>query len=90
MNFDVVLKGRIEVLNEGIGLAYSAGDIVGTFTVDTADEEVSAGTLTRSGFFDRITGGDELILRSDESKTTPAEAPGAANPELRGLLRRLR
>jgi tetratricopeptide (TPR) repeat protein len=90
MSFDVVRKDRPEVLNEGIGLTYSADDIVGTFVVDTADEEVAAGTLSRSGFFDRISPGDELILRSDETKASPADPPGAANPELRGLLRRLR
>jgi tetratricopeptide (TPR) repeat protein len=89
MVFDVVRKGGAEVLNEGIGLAYDPDDIVGTFTVDAADEEVAAGTLSRSGFFDRISVGDELILRDDEADgQTPVS--GTANPELRRLLRMLR
>jgi tetratricopeptide (TPR) repeat protein len=89
MVFDVVRKGGAEVLNEGIGLSYDAGDTVGTFTVDTADEEVAAGILSRSGFFDRISVGDELILRGAEVDEKPS-ASGAVNPELRRLLRMLR
>jgi tetratricopeptide (TPR) repeat protein len=89
MVFDIVRKGGADVLNEGIGLSYDADDIVGTFTVDTADEEVAAGTLTRSGFFDRISVGDELILR-DTGAEDRSPGSGAANPELRRLLRTLR
>jgi hypothetical protein len=89
MVFDVVRKGGPEVLNEGIGLNYGAGDIVGTFTVDNADEEVSAGVLSRSGFFDRISTGDELILRGDGADKDP-QSSTAENPELRRLLRMLR
>ncbi|MDR0451004.1 MAG: tetratricopeptide repeat protein, partial [Treponema sp.] len=87
-SFDVVKKGQVRVLNEGIGLAYSPEDVVGTFTISEADEEVAAGTLTRNGFFDRIEAGDELILQ-DKTKAPPQEE-SAANPELRSLLRRLR
>jgi hypothetical protein len=86
--FDVVKKGQVRVLNEGIGLAYSPEDVVGTFTITEADEEVAAGTLARNGFFDRIEPGDELILQ-DKTKEPPREE-SAANPELRSLLRRLR
>jgi tetratricopeptide (TPR) repeat protein len=89
MVFDVVRKGGAEALNEGIGLSYDADDIVGTFTVGTADEEVAAGTLARSGFFDRISVGDELILR-DTGADGGSPGSGAANPELRRLLRTLR
>jgi tetratricopeptide (TPR) repeat protein len=89
MVFDVVRKDSPEVSNEGIGLSYGAEDIVGTFTVDAADEEVSAGVLSRSGFFDRISTGDELILR-DDGADKDSQSSTAANPELRGLLRMLR
>jgi tetratricopeptide (TPR) repeat protein len=89
MVFDVVRKGSPEVLNAGIGLNYGGGDIVGTFTVDNADEEVSAGVLSRSGFFDRISTGDELILRDDGADNDP-QSSTAENPELRRLLRMLR
>jgi tetratricopeptide (TPR) repeat protein len=89
MVFDVIRKGSTEISNEGIGLVYDAGDIVGTLTIDTADEEVSVGTLRRSGFFDRISEGDELILRNEAAPDTPGESAGA-NPELRRLVRMLR
>jgi Flp pilus assembly protein TadD len=89
MVFDVVRKGGPEVLNEGIGLSYDPGDVVGTFTVDTADEEVAAGVLSRSGFFDRISTGDELILQ-DSGEDRDLQSPAAENPELRRLLRMLR
>jgi tetratricopeptide (TPR) repeat protein len=89
MSFDVVPKNRIEISTEGIGLDYLAADIVGTFTVDTVDEEVASGVLSRAGFFDRISAGDELVLQSEEKKDESAE-PAGASPELRGLLRTLR
>jgi tetratricopeptide (TPR) repeat protein len=89
MSFDVVPKDRIEILNEGIGLSYPAADVVGTFTVDSVDEEIAAGTLSRTGFFDRISTGDALILRGEEQEDDSTEST-RANPELRRLLRTLR
>jgi hypothetical protein len=86
--FDVVKKGQVRILNEGIGLAYSPEDVVGTFTISDIDEEVAAGVLARNGFFDRIEPGDELIFQ-DKTKA-PVREEAAANPELRTLLRRLR
>jgi tetratricopeptide (TPR) repeat protein len=90
MTFDVVPKNRIGVSNEGIGLTYAAGDIVGAFTVDDVDEEVAAGTLSRAGFFDRVSTGDELILRNNEEKKDESAEPAGSNPELRRLLQTLR
>jgi tetratricopeptide (TPR) repeat protein len=89
MVFEVVRKGSTEISNEGIGLIYDSSDMVGTLTVDTADEEVSVGTLRRSGFFDRISVGDELIIRNEDPPDHPGESAGA-NPELRRLVRMLR
>jgi hypothetical protein len=86
--YDIVKKGRVAVKNEGIGLVYTDADVVGTITVREADEEVAAGLLTRSGFYDRIEPGDEVILKNETARTP---APGtAADPELRALLRTLR
>ncbi|MDR1238548.1 MAG: tetratricopeptide repeat protein [Treponema sp.] len=87
--YDVVKKGRPLILNEGIGLSYTTDDLVGTITIDQAGEEVSAGTLSRNGFFDRIALGDEIILRAKKGETAPA-AGQRINPELRALLRTLR
>jgi tetratricopeptide (TPR) repeat protein len=87
--YDVVKKGRAAVLNEGVGLAYSPEDVAGTIFINQVDEEISLGTLSRSGFFDRIEAGDEVILQKQEDEQARGAEP-LANPELRALLRNLR
>ncbi|MDR1863257.1 MAG: tetratricopeptide repeat protein [Treponema sp.] len=87
--FEVVRKGGAGILNEGIGLAYTAGDVVGKITIEKADEEVSAGALARTGFFDRISEGDEIFQAPEENAAPPA-ATVPIDPELRRLLRTLR
>jgi len=86
--YDVVKKGRPQLAHEGIGLVYADGDIVGKITIETVDEEVASGALTRNGFFDRVEAGDEIILKASGDTKPPPEM--AANPELRALLRTLR
>ncbi|MDR2133521.1 MAG: tetratricopeptide repeat protein [Treponema sp.] len=86
--YDLVRKGRPQTLNEGIGLVYTDDDLAGKITIESAGEEVAAGTLARNGFFDRIEAGDEVILRAEKDGKPPPET--AANPELRALLRTLR
>jgi tetratricopeptide (TPR) repeat protein len=87
--YDVVKKGRPQILNQGIGLSYTTDDLVGTITIDRADEEVSSGSQTRNGFFDRISLGDEIILQAKRDENAPPAEP-EINPELRTLLRTLR
>jgi tetratricopeptide (TPR) repeat protein len=87
--YDVVKKGRPAILNAGIGLSYTTDDVVGTIAITGADEEVSSGALSRNGFFDRISLGDEIILQAKkDDNALPAEF--GVNPELRALLRTLR
>jgi len=87
--YNIVKKGRVSIKNDGIGLVYAQGDIVGTIAITEADEECSSGNLTRGGFYDRIEPGDEIILQKEQS--APAASPqGVADPELRALLRALR
>ena len=86
--YELVKKGKGGIRNEGIGLVYAPEDIVGAFTVDRVDEELSSGVLVRNGFFDRIEAGDEIFAKKEDEAAAPLPAP--ANPELRGLLRALR
>jgi tetratricopeptide (TPR) repeat protein len=86
--YDVVKRGAPLVRNDGIGLVYTADDVVGKLVIDSADEEVSAGTLTRNGFFDRIANGDEIILQPEKPDAAAQEQ--LADPELRSLLRTFR
>jgi tetratricopeptide (TPR) repeat protein len=88
--YEVIHKGRIGIQNEGIGLIYAPEDVVGTLVIERADEEVSAGRLTRNGFFDRISPGDEILLAEKQQGTAPSGIPLPADPELRALLRMLR
>jgi len=86
--FDVVKKGQVQILNEGLGLVYTNDELTGKLKIESADEEVAVGTLTRNGFFDRIEAGDEIILQTQRDTVPPRET--AINPELRSLLRTLR
>ena len=85
--FDIVKKGKTLVNNEGIGLVYASTDIIGKFTVTEADEEVSAGTISRVGFFDLITSGDEVLPQPAQPLPSPQII---LDPELQTLLRTLR
>jgi hypothetical protein len=87
--YDLVKKGKSSIRNEGIGLVYAPEDVIGTFTVERIDEELSSGLLTRKGFFDSIEAGDEIIAQKTGA-TESASLPAPANPELRSLLRALR
>jgi hypothetical protein len=87
--YEVVKKGQAAIRNEGIGLVYAPEDVAGTIVIEEADEELSAGFLSRNGFFDRLAPGDEVILQVPREE--PAEPPAPpADPELRDLLRGLR
>lgn len=68
--FDVVRKNAVQTASSGKGLTYNDSDILGTFTVTNAGEEISEGILEYRGFYDRVNTGDELVLlmmpKSDE------------------------
>ncbi|MDR1398793.1 MAG: tetratricopeptide repeat protein [Treponema sp.] len=84
--YDVVKKGAVSSSSEGVGLSYAQEEVVGTLMITTADEEVSSGTITRKGFFDRISAGDEVILQVPISARAADPAPDTRNP-IQRLLR---
>ncbi|GAB1481215.1 hypothetical protein MASR2M78_00300 [Treponema sp.] len=92
-SYEIVRANSAFPKSEGLGLAYSPQDVVGTLVIDEVDEQISMGTLARSGFFDRIAAGDEVLVpaaRDPESKKGLVPELEYADPELRSLLRSLR
>jgi tetratricopeptide (TPR) repeat protein len=88
--FNVIKKGKLGIKGEGIDWEYSPSDLIGTFAVNQIDEEVSAGNLTRQGYFDLITIGDEIIAEINTEENTAASQTIPFDPELRTLLMQLR
>lgn len=62
--FDVVEKGSIYTVDKGTGIAYRDESKIGTFVIKTVNEEISEGIFSKSGFYDILNDGDELVLTS--------------------------
>lgn len=92
--FEVYPAEAVGVKNQGLGFLHDPAAILGVFTVKTVDEDVSQGTLERSGFFDRINDGDVVIPKAKEEavKSSAAETSTAVKqaPALLSLLRKIR
>ena len=80
----IVRKGRVRLSNDRIGVIAEDRDVLGTFTVETLDEVISEGVVTKRSFFDLINVGDQIIpVVPPEQPVQPAEE---GEP---GLLRRV-
>jgi tetratricopeptide (TPR) repeat protein len=88
--YEVVKQSVAEIATDGIALKYPESAVVGVFTPTRIDEEVSEGTLTRRGFFDRLAVGDDIILQSVPSPSSAQPTAVRISPELQTLLRTLR
>ncbi len=73
--FDVVKQGKIKTVDTGTGVVYNSSDILGSFTVTKANEEISEGEYKKKGFYDVLNVGDEIVLIKlpDNSKEESAE-----------------
>lgn len=60
--FNIIRKGGIETNDEGPGIKYNKKDLLGTVKVTACDEEISEGKYRKSGFYDTLNVGDEIIL----------------------------
>ncbi|MBQ4377793.1 MAG: tetratricopeptide repeat protein [Treponema sp.] len=60
---DVVKQGRITTNDKGLGVTYEDKDLLGTIKITRAGEEISEGTLSQSGFYDRVNVGDEVLVK---------------------------
>jgi tetratricopeptide (TPR) repeat protein len=83
----IIKKGKVRLKSEGFGLDYDAADVLGDFTVEQVDEEISQGSMAKSSFFDMINSGDEVVRKTDEKKP---EAKEPSFPALYDLIRRIR
>ena len=73
----LVLKaGSLKLRDAALGLVYPAADILATVTLTRADDDLSAGTLKRSGFYDQVNIGDTVIpAPATPAPATPPRAP---------------
>lgn len=62
--FAVIRKGVLKTADAGTGLRYSEKDVLGTVTLTVIGEEISEGTLSDTGFYDRVNPLDDLVLVS--------------------------
>lgn len=70
----VVRKGALSPSPEGIGVTYREADVTAEIEISRTDEEVSEGTLRRSGYLDRSNLGDSVVR-----KPKPPEAETGGN-----------
>ena len=61
---DVIKAGKIVTNDKGLGVTYEDKNHLGTIKITRAGEEISQGTLSQSGFYDRVNVGDELLVKS--------------------------
>ena len=76
--FAVVPKGSLKTADSEIGLTYADRDALGTLTITEAGEEVSEGEFVKSGFYDRVNTGDEVVLISMPDKAAESKAGNAS------------
>jgi tetratricopeptide (TPR) repeat protein len=80
----IVRKGKVRLRNDRVDVTADERDVLGSFTVETLDENVAAGTVTKRSFFDLINAGDQIIPLLPSS--APEQPEDTGEP---GLLRRL-
>ncbi|MGP1594556.1 MAG: tetratricopeptide repeat protein [Treponema sp.] len=73
---DILKKDTLSVANEGINLIYNEADKLGTFTVQRISEDLTEGTLTRIGYYDKMTKADIVILTPKDAKKDTDEELG--------------
>jgi tetratricopeptide (TPR) repeat protein len=81
----IVRKGKVGLSNDRIGVTAEDRDILGTFKVETLDEVVSEGIVSKRSFFDLINVGDQIIAVPPPEQ--PVESPAQEGEP--GLLRRI-
>ncbi|WP_294429542.1 tetratricopeptide repeat protein [uncultured Treponema sp.] len=60
---DVIKAGKIVTNDKGLGVTYEEKNFLGTIKITRAGEEISQGTLSQNGFYDRVNVGDEVLVK---------------------------
>ena len=74
--FTVSVELDTKGLNDkGLGVTFDEKNLLGTIKISRAGEEISQGTLSQSGFYDRVNVGDEVLVkfRPDEKSAEDAQ-----------------
>ena len=72
---DVIKAGKIITNDKGLGVTFDEKNLLGTIKINRTGEEISQGTLSQSGFYDRVNVGDEVLVkfRPDEKSAEDAQ-----------------
>ena len=85
----IVREGGVMFTTEEPGYRYAESEAVGTVTILRVDALVSEGRISRSGFYDLVSAGDQVVRAPPEDAAEPTlETP--AFPALYRQLRRIR
>lgn len=73
MEFVIVEEGKINFAKDGIGIIYDEANVLGTFLPTRSDEDLTAGTFRRAGFYDRVNENDWCVAMKKNEEITEAD-----------------
>ena len=80
---DVIKEGKIQTNDKGLGVTFEDKNYLGSILLNRVGEEISQGTLSQSGFYDRVNVGDEVLVKfrpedkADEDSLIADNTPAA-------------
>lgn len=81
---DVIKAGKIVTNDKGPGVGFEEKDFLGTIKITRCGEEISQGTLSQSGFYDRVNVGDEVLVRFRPEEKSETDAQISENSPAAG------
>ena len=80
---DVIKEGKILTNDKGLGVTFEEKNYLVSILINRVGEEISQGTLSQNGFYDRVNIGDEVLVKfrpedkSDEDSLIADNTPAA-------------
>ena len=81
---DVIKEGKIVTNDKGLGVTFEEKNLLGTIKINRAGEEISQGTLTQAGFYDRVNVGDEVLVKFRPGEKSAEDAQISENTPAAG------